>query len=155
MTGAAACTTTATTTSPAGAYPITCGPGTLHATDYAFTFVSGTLTVTNTTTLACLTVGSVTVSAGQSVRVAPGCTVIGSITVKTGGALDVEGALVLGALDGTGGTVRMCNSSFALVHSVSGPGPDRHRGRHVGVRGLHPGRWVVLHLGHRRRVPGA
>jgi hypothetical protein len=120
VTGQAACTTTATTTSPAGSYPITCAPGTLAAVNYAFTFVSGTLTVENTTTLACLTIGSVTVSAGQSVRIAPGCTVIGSITVKPGGALDSEGALVLGALIGTGGTVRMCDSSFALIFTATG-----------------------------------
>ncbi len=85
VTGQAACTTAATTTSPAGSYPITCAPGTLAAVNYVFTFVSGTLTVQNSTTLACLTIGSVTVSAGQSVRIAPGCTVIGSITVKPGG----------------------------------------------------------------------
>jgi hypothetical protein len=120
VTGQPVCTTTATVTSPAGAYPITCGPGTLASTNYTFAFVSGTLTVTNTTTLACLTIGSVVVSSGQSVRIAPGCTVIGSITVKTGGALDVEGALVLGALTGTGGTVRMCDSSFALIFTATG-----------------------------------
>ena len=120
VSGQPVCSTTATTTSSAGSYPITCAPGTLSAANYAFTFVSGTLTIQNTTTLACLTIGSVTVSAGQSVRVAPGCTVIGSITVKTGGALDAEGALVLGALNGTGGTIRMCNSSFALIFTAVG-----------------------------------
>jgi hypothetical protein len=120
VTGQAACATTATTTSPAGSYPITCSPGSLAAVNYDFTFVSGTLTVGNTTTLACLTIGSVTVSAGQSVRIAPGCSVIGSITVKPGGALDAEGALVLGALTGTGGTVRMCDSSFALIFTATG-----------------------------------
>jgi hypothetical protein len=120
VTGQAACTTAATTTSPAGSYPITCAPGTLAAVNYVFTFVSGTLTVQNSTTLACLTIGSVTVSAGQSVRIAPGCTVIGSITVKPGGALDAEGALVLGSLTATGGTVRMCDSSFALIFTATG-----------------------------------
>jgi alpha-tubulin suppressor-like RCC1 family protein len=120
VSGQPTCSTTASTTSPAGSYPITCGPGTLSAGNYAFIFVSGTLTVQNTTTLACFTIGSVTVSAGQSVRIAPGCTVIGSITVKTGGALDAEGALVLGALNGTGGTIRMCNSSFALIFTAVG-----------------------------------
>ena len=120
VSGQAACTTTATTVSPAGSYPITCTPGTLAAGNYAFTFVSGTLTVQNTMTLACFTIGQVTVSAGQSVRIAPGCTVIGSITVKAGGALDAEGALVLGALTGTGGTVRMCDSSFALIFTATG-----------------------------------
>jgi len=46
VTGAVACTTTATTSSPAGTYPITCTQGTLTAANYSFTFVAGTLTVT-------------------------------------------------------------------------------------------------------------
>lgn len=46
VTGSAACTTTATTSSPAGTYPITCTAGTLAAANYSFTFVAGTLTVT-------------------------------------------------------------------------------------------------------------
>jgi hypothetical protein len=46
-TGAATCNTTATNTSPAGDYPITCSVGTLVANNYAFTtFVNGTLHVT-------------------------------------------------------------------------------------------------------------
>jgi alpha-tubulin suppressor-like RCC1 family protein len=120
VTGQPSCTTTATVTSPAGTYPITCAVGSLAAANYTFAFVAGTLTVTSTTTLACFTVGSVTVAAGQSVRVAPGCTVIGSITVKPGGAIDVEGALVLGSLMANGGTVRMCNSTFALLLNSTG-----------------------------------
>ena len=45
VTGAPDLTTTATTSSPAGTYPITAALGTLAATNYAFTFVNGTLTV--------------------------------------------------------------------------------------------------------------
>jgi hypothetical protein len=48
ITGAAACTTTATTTSPPGSYPITCTQGTLTASNYSFpagNFVPGKLTV--------------------------------------------------------------------------------------------------------------
>ena len=45
VTGAPDLTTTATTTSPAGSYPITAALGTLAATNYTFTFVNGTLTV--------------------------------------------------------------------------------------------------------------
>ncbi len=45
VTGTASCTTTATATSPAGTYPITCTQGTLAATNYVFSFVAGTLTV--------------------------------------------------------------------------------------------------------------
>ena len=45
--GAASQSTTATTSSPAGNYPITPGNGTLSAANYTFAFVSGTLTVMN------------------------------------------------------------------------------------------------------------
>jgi hypothetical protein len=50
VTGAASCSTTATSTSPAGSYPINCSLGTLAASNYTFQFVSGTLTVTPATT---------------------------------------------------------------------------------------------------------
>jgi hypothetical protein len=46
VTGAPTCTLPATTTSPAGQYPITCTTGTLKSTKYTFVLVSGTLTVT-------------------------------------------------------------------------------------------------------------
>jgi hypothetical protein len=48
ITGAAACSTTATTSSAPGNYPITCTQGTLAASNYSFpagNFVAGTLTV--------------------------------------------------------------------------------------------------------------
>ncbi len=45
VTGAPSCTTTATQTSPAGIYPITCTTGTLASSNYSFTFASGTLTI--------------------------------------------------------------------------------------------------------------
>ncbi|MGN6380959.1 MAG: MBG domain-containing protein, partial [Gaiellales bacterium] len=45
VSGAASCTSTATAASGAATYPITCTQGTLSAANYAFSFVSGTLTV--------------------------------------------------------------------------------------------------------------
>jgi hypothetical protein len=46
VTGSPSCTTTATASSPAGTYPITCTIGTLAATNYVFTFApAGTLTI--------------------------------------------------------------------------------------------------------------
>jgi hypothetical protein len=47
VSGAAACTTTATATSPLSGspYPISCTQGTLSAANYTFTFMPGTLTV--------------------------------------------------------------------------------------------------------------
>src|SRR5207237_6493808 len=47
--GTANCATTATTLSGVGGYPITCTQGTLAATNYTFSFVGGTLTVTQAT----------------------------------------------------------------------------------------------------------
>jgi RHS repeat-associated protein len=49
VSGSASLTTTATTSSPAGSYIITAAAGTLAATNYSFTYVNGTLTVTAAT----------------------------------------------------------------------------------------------------------
>jgi hypothetical protein len=49
ISGAPALSTTATSSSPTGTYPVTCGVGTLTATNYTFTCVNGTLTITGTT----------------------------------------------------------------------------------------------------------
>jgi hypothetical protein len=45
--GAPALSTTATSSSKAGSYPITVKIGTLTATNYGFTLVNGTMTVTS------------------------------------------------------------------------------------------------------------
>ena len=45
LTGAPSLSTSATTSSPPGTYPITVGPGTLSATNYIFAFNGGTLSV--------------------------------------------------------------------------------------------------------------
>jgi len=47
LTGAPALSTTALTNSPAGSYPITATAGALTAANYSFTFVNGTMTVTD------------------------------------------------------------------------------------------------------------
>ena len=44
VTGQPTCTTTATSLSPSGVYPVTCVPGTLSASNYTFVFVPGTVT---------------------------------------------------------------------------------------------------------------
>jgi MBG domain (YGX type)/Bacterial Ig-like domain (group 3)/FG-GAP-like repeat len=48
-TGAPSLTTTATTVSPVGSYPITATAGSLASTNYTFAYVGGTLTVTQST----------------------------------------------------------------------------------------------------------
>jgi hypothetical protein len=60
VTGQSQCTTTATTTSPVGSYPITCTAGTLAASDYSFGFAPGTLTVSQAPTTLSLSPPSTT-----------------------------------------------------------------------------------------------
>jgi hypothetical protein len=49
VSGSASLTTTATTTSPVGTYPITAALGSLSASNYTFTFAPGTLTISQVT----------------------------------------------------------------------------------------------------------
>ncbi len=112
VTGQALCTTTATTTSPGGTYPITCSLGTLAASNYTFNFVAGTLTVTFSQRTVCDYIGSLVVSGGQSVLIPPGCIVIGAINVETGSSLDAEGAIVAGSVSFNSGVVlRFCSTT--------------------------------------------
>ena len=53
VSGAAALSTTADANSTAGTYPITISQGTLSAANYQFTFVDGTLTVTQASVFLC------------------------------------------------------------------------------------------------------
>ncbi len=113
VTGQASCTTTATTSSPAGTYPVTCTQGTLAAANYAFTFTPGTLTITATKTITGTQAGPLTVSAGQSVLIGPGATVTGPVTVQAGGALEVEGGHITGPLRSTAATsLRICSATI-------------------------------------------
>jgi YVTN family beta-propeller protein len=114
-TGAPLCSTTAVASSVGGTYPITCVTGPLASSNYTFAFVPGVLTVTYTS--ACFTgiyVHPITVAAGQSICIGPNATVLGTITVQPGGALDIEGATILGRVLSTGATdLRVCDSWIA------------------------------------------
>jgi hypothetical protein len=67
LTGAPSLSTTATPSSPVGNYPITISQGTLAATDYAFTFVNGTLSVTEPAPVILLELGTNNAAAVDSV----------------------------------------------------------------------------------------
>jgi hypothetical protein len=54
------------------------------------------------------------------VRIAPGSTVAGSITVLAGGSLDIEGAVIHGSLQVTGGALRICSTRETGDLSVTG-----------------------------------
>jgi hypothetical protein len=74
LSGTASLTTSATTTSPAGAYSIVAAQGSLAAANYTFTFVNGTLTVNKAapsvtwTTPAAITYGTVLSAAQQNAK---------------------------------------------------------------------------------------
>jgi sugar lactone lactonase YvrE len=113
VTGSPSLTTSATTTSFPGTYPIVAAQGTLAAANYTFAFVNGTLTVTYTGSVppsgtACNGAysgtfnGNLTVSNGQNCVFVGGGTT-GSIT-ETGGNLVLNGATVGSGMTISGGT---------------------------------------------------
>ena len=86
-TGTADCTTGATSTSPAGNYPITCTVGTLAAANYTFTFVAGQLTITAGTSLTITTLPKASnITYTQTL----------ASSVLTGGVAKYNGATVAG-----------------------------------------------------------
>ena len=125
VTGQAACMTTANATSPATTYPITCGVGSLAATNYSFGFAPGVLTVLYSA--ACITgthTGPLNVAAGQSLCIGPGAKVTGPVTVAAGGALSVTGATLSGPFRVDGGAVRVCGTTITgPVDVSSSPAP--------------------------------
>ena len=106
LTGAPSLNTSATTNSPPGTYVITVGPGTLQATNYSFTFISGTLTIVGLPQLSSIVLGgsqfilSYPTIASQTYQLeykddltAANWTVLGSPTNGTGGPITVTNAL--------------------------------------------------------------
>ena len=134
-TGVPALSTTATTTSPTGTYPIVITPGTLASTYFAFTYVNSQLTVTSPASYA-LTVdpGSVTVPIGQSRQVTLTLTPLnlyaGSVSLSCSGlpagvtcvsspatlTADGSGSIVQGTLTISAGQVVASNRQ--QMHSI-------------------------------------
>jgi hypothetical protein len=97
LSGAPAFSTTATTSSPAGLYPITVSQGTLTAANYTFNFVNGTLSVLQAPTV------TLTTPAAVSGSHSAGYTM--TVTVKnTGTAPASNVALSAATLGTTSGT---------------------------------------------------
>jgi hypothetical protein len=121
--GSASCATTATASSPAGDYAITCTSGTLSAPGYAFdTFVAGTLTVSHSS--ACLNgprAGQLHVAAGEAVCIGTGGSHTGPVTVAPGGSLDVEGGSITGTVVASAAAVvRICGARITGPLTITG-----------------------------------
>jgi hypothetical protein len=91
-----ALSTTATSSSIPGSYPITISTGSLAATNYSFRFVNGTLTITYT--------GAVP-AAGTACNGAYSGTFKGNLTVSKGQTCIFVGGGTTGSITGTGGNI--------------------------------------------------
>ena len=122
VSGAPALTTTATSGSNPGSYPITVSTGTLAAANYSFLYVSGTLTIQSTTqsALTLITTSPLTYNQSETLSFTGGSSG-GAVTYNlTGGLCTLVGAQ-LTATSGTGSctvTATMAgNSSYSAVTS--------------------------------------
>ncbi len=125
LTGAPSLTTTANATSPVGNYPITAAQGTLAATNYSFSFVSGTLSVIQASTTTAVTSsanpagpGNITFTATVT-PVAPS----GSGSAATGNVNFYDGGTTLiGSGTLSGGQAQFSTPSLTgggVVHSIT------------------------------------
>jgi hypothetical protein len=91
VTGAAHCTTTATSASNVGPYAITCAAGTLAASNYSFAFTPGVLTITKApTTLIAAPRGLFWTSVqGTLTRTADGAPVAGQVVTFSSGGSEI------------------------------------------------------------------
>ncbi|HZL28485.1 MAG TPA: MBG domain-containing protein [Acidobacteriaceae bacterium] len=138
LSGSPALSTTATTSGPAGTYPITVTQGTLAAENYNFTFINGTLSVVTAPTIILTTTATLTaVTNGYQATV----TVANS---GTGPASNVTiTSATLGAASGSpvpqnGGTIAAGSSiTFTVTFpaSAGAPGsavPEKYAGTYTG-----------------------
>jgi hypothetical protein len=129
LSGAPSLTTTATSSSPAGTYPIVASLGTLSAANYKFSFVNGTLSIVAAPTLVITT--SAVLSGSNSAGYTAAITVTNSGT-GTASNVDLSTAL-LGGVAGTPlpqGPVSIPAGGFATF-SVSFPGSVGQNGTGV------------------------
>jgi hypothetical protein len=147
LSGSPSVTTTATSYSLPGTYPITVGIGTLSATNYSFVFVNGTLTINPTGTAP---------ASPTSCNGAYTGTFSGSILVAPYQVCEIDGGVVKGGIVSTGGIVVLNNASVSgavgIGGSASGPGVGQQHsicGSNIG------GSLIVLADGDRVAIGGA
>ena len=113
VSGSPSFSTTATTTSLPGSYPITVAQGTLAAANYTFTFVNGTLTVTST--------GSVPAS-GTTCNGAYTGTFKGNLTVSKGQTCIFVSGGTTGSITGTGGNIILQSATVGSSLTINSGG---------------------------------
>ncbi len=124
LSGAPSLTTTATSGSPVGNYPITAAQGTLSAQNYTFTFVNGTLTIVQAASATTATSGVSSLYQTQATTLTAIVSVTGSGGAPTGTVNFMLGSTLLGTgtlttIDGTDSSASMQLQGSQLV-----PGPN-------------------------------
>jgi hypothetical protein len=112
LSGSPSLTTTATSSSPAGVYPITASQGTLTAANYTFSFVNGTLSVVQAPTVL-LTTSSVVTGSNASGYAA-------TITIDNTGTGVVTGLTLTSAALGSGTGTPLPQTLGTLAAGASG-----------------------------------
>ncbi|MBB5343319.1 choice-of-anchor tandem repeat GloVer-containing protein [Tunturibacter empetritectus] len=119
LSGAPALTTSTTTTSSAGSYPISAAQGTLAATNYAFNFGAGTLTVTQATSAVSLQLSASSIVVGNTETVTVTVSSAGAGT-PTGTINFLDGTTALGSATLTNGQASFTTSSLAAgAHTLN------------------------------------
>jgi hypothetical protein len=123
LSGAPAFSTTATTSSPAGLYPITVTQGSLSDPNYTFSYVAGTLSVVQPPAVSLSTTSSVSGSAGSGYTLTitvknNGTSTVNGITLNSATLGSASGAPVPQSLGGTGVLAAGASNTF----TVSVPG---------------------------------
>jgi len=108
-----ALSTTATSSSAPGPYPITVSTGTLAAANYTFRFVNGTLTISFT--------GSVP-SSGTACNGAYSGTFKGNLTVSKGQTCTFIGGGTTGSINGTGGNINLTGATIGSSVTINSGG---------------------------------
>jgi hypothetical protein len=128
LSGSPALSTTATSSSPVGIYPITIAQGTLTAANYTFTFVNGTISVVQAPSVELITTATLTGSAGAGYTATVTVTNNGTAT-----ATNVQlNSATLGAATGSPlpqslGTLAAGGSATVTVHFPGTAGSDGAR----------------------------
>jgi hypothetical protein len=140
LSGGSALSTSATTASPAGSYPITVAPGTLAAANYTFTFVNGTLTVLPASTAQLVVTASLAKLSGggfqATVRVtnngtAPaGNAQIGAATLGAASGSPLPGNL--GTIAAGGGSAQVVLTFPASAGASGGAVVEKYSGTYTG-----------------------
>jgi len=122
LSGSPQLSTTATSTSPAGTYTISIGPGTLAAANYTFSFVNGTLTIVPATPVVTVSCPAGIIFDGNTHACTGSAAGVGGVAVSGTFALAYNGVATAPASAGTYTVSAAFSSSDTNYNNAAGTG---------------------------------